>query len=41
MDFMILRTNFLYDSINDLPLLMEVEKPIAVNPDNQLRNCLK
>jgi HAD superfamily hydrolase (TIGR01490 family) len=30
-------TTFYSDSINDLPLLMEVEKPVAVNPDNQLR----
>ena len=29
-------TTFYSDSINDLPL-MEVEKPVAVNPDNQLR----
>ena len=30
-------TTFYSDSINDLPLLKEVENPIAVNPDNTLR----
>ena len=30
-------TTFYSDSINDLPLLSEVEVPIAVNPDNMLR----
>ena len=30
-------TTFYSDSINDLPLLAEVAKPIAVNPDEQLR----
>ena len=30
-------TTFYSDSINDLPLLLEVEVPIAVNPDNMLR----
>jgi HAD superfamily hydrolase (TIGR01490 family) len=30
-------TTFYSDSINDLPLLKEVENPIAVNPDNILR----
>ena len=29
---------FYSDSINDLPLLSEVGVPIAVNPDDQLRN---
>jgi phosphoserine phosphatase len=28
---------FYSDSINDFPLLAEVSKPIAVNPDNKLR----
>ncbi|MDC1123821.1 HAD-IB family hydrolase [Gammaproteobacteria bacterium] len=31
-------TTFYSDSINDLPLLESVEKPIAVNPDDSLRN---
>ena len=30
-------TTFYSDSINDLPLLESVEKPIAVNPDDKLR----
>ena len=30
-------TTFYSDSINDLPLLLEVSNPIAVNPDEQLR----
>ena len=30
-------TTFYSDSINDLPLLESVEKPIAVNPDDRLR----
>lgn len=30
-------TTFYSDSINDLPLLESVEKPIAVNPDEKLR----
>ena len=30
-------TTFYSDSINDLPLLKSVEKPIAVNPDDRLR----
>ncbi|MDA7828586.1 HAD-IB family hydrolase [Gammaproteobacteria bacterium] len=30
-------TTFYSDSINDLPLLESVEKPIAVNPDDSLR----
>ena len=30
-------TIFYSDSINDLPLLSKVHKPIAVNPDDQLR----
>jgi HAD superfamily phosphoserine phosphatase-like hydrolase len=30
-------TTFYSDSINDLALLKEVENPIAVNPDNTLR----
>ncbi|MDA7747490.1 HAD-IB family hydrolase [Gammaproteobacteria bacterium] len=30
-------TTFYSDSINDLPLLESVEKPIAVNPDKKLR----
>ena len=30
-------TTFYSDSINDLPLLLEVEVPIAVNPENMLR----
>ena len=30
-------TTFYSDSINDLPLLKAVEKPIAVNPDEKLR----
>jgi len=29
---------FYSDSINDLPLLLEVENPIAVDPDDALRN---
>ena len=29
---------FYSDSINDLPLLLEVENPIAVDPDNALRD---
>ena len=31
------KTTFYSDSINDLPLLESVEKPIAVNPDDRLR----
>ena len=31
-------TTFYSDSINDLPLLLEVSNPIGVNPDEQLRN---
>ena len=35
-------TTFYSDSINDLPLLLEVSNPIAVNPDEQLRaTCWK
>jgi HAD superfamily hydrolase (TIGR01490 family) len=30
-------TTFYSDSINDLPLLESVEKPISVNPDDRLR----
>jgi HAD superfamily hydrolase (TIGR01490 family) len=30
-------TTFYSDSINDLPLLLEVSNPVAVNPDEQLR----
>lgn len=30
-------TTFYSDSINDLPLLESVEKPIAINPDEKLR----
>jgi phosphoserine phosphatase len=30
-------TTFYSDSINDLPLLAAVTKPIGVNPDNKLR----
>ena len=30
-------TTFYSDSINDLPLLLEVSNPIGVNPDEQLR----
>ena len=30
-------TTFYSDSINDLPLLSVVETPIAVNPDQKLR----
>lgn len=30
-------TTFYSDSINDLPLLLEVSNPIAVNPDEELR----
>ena len=30
-------TTFYSDSINDLPLLLKVSNPIAVNPDEQLR----
>ena len=32
-------TTFYSDSINDLPLLESVEKPIAVNPDDRLREA--
>ena len=32
---------FYSDSINDFPLLAEVSKPIAVNPDNKLREECK
>jgi phosphoserine phosphatase len=36
------KTFFYSDSINDLPLLSAVNKPIAVNPDNFLREeCQK
>ena len=31
-------TTFYSDSINDLPLLLEVSNPIGVNPDEQLRD---
>ncbi|MBI3479091.1 MAG: HAD family hydrolase [Nitrosomonadales bacterium] len=30
-------TTFYSDSLNDLPLLAKVKKPVAVNPDNTLR----
>ena len=35
-------TTFYSDSINDLPLLAEVSKPVAINPDDMLREeCQK
>jgi phosphoserine phosphatase len=35
-------TSFYSDSINDLPLLAAVSKPVAVNPDDMLREeCRK
>ena len=34
-------TTFYSDSILDMPLLQEVEKPIAVNPDNELLRVSK
>ena len=35
-------TTFYSDSINDLPLLAEVSKPVAINPDDMLREeCRK
>jgi phosphoserine phosphatase len=35
-------TSFYSDSINDLPLLAVVSKPVAVNPDDMLRKeCRK
>ncbi len=30
---------FYSDSINDLPLLEQVDRPVAVDPDNRLRQC--
>lgn len=37
LDLAITRTTFYSDSINDLPLLEAVDKPVATNPDDALR----
>ena len=34
-------TTFYSDSILDMPLLQKVEKPVAVNPDNELLRVSK